>query len=69
MDLQEQPLDLSRPNKHEMEFNQLSYNHLGFNSLSHPTDIPVNLTTSSPTPRRNSFDRPQRPVELRQPRE
>ena len=55
MELQEQPLDLSRPNKHEMDFNQLSYNHLGFNSLSHPTDIPVNLTTSSPTPRRNSL--------------
>ena len=55
MELQEQPLDLSRPNKHEMDFNQLSYNHLGFNSLSHPTDIPVNLTTTSPTPRRNSL--------------
>jgi len=53
MELQEQPLDLSRPNKHQLEFN-IGYNPLNFNSL-HPTDIPVNLTTSSPAPRRNSL--------------
>merc|ERR1712130_517011 len=54
MELQEQPLDLSRPSKHQLEFNLNSYNPLSYGSL-HPTDIPVNLTTSSPAPRRNSL--------------
>merc|ERR1712130_454516 len=57
MELQEQPLDLSRPSKphQSLEFN-LSYKPLNYSNTLHPTDIPVNLTTSSsPAPRRNSL--------------
>ena len=58
MELQEQPLDLSsRPNSNKHQFNLNSYSPLNYNSSLHPTDIPVNLTTSSPSsaPRRNSL--------------